>query len=194
MQYSRFRIVGVLTTVFFGMGVFAHGQLGPVNVVDSEKTITVALAGRSKPVLVYNKTATAEAPEHQDHFTRSGYIHPLHSPSGKVVTGDYPLDHKHQHALFFAWTKTKFQKWNPEFWNQKLEADRISFVGVVERSIIETEGYGAFAVEHLWEDLTAPDGPVPVLKEIWKVSFLTWGETVMSSKSSRLRKCSETSH
>ena len=165
MHNSYARLTGSLFAVFLGMSG-----------VDGDETITVTLAGRSNPVLVYNKVATDEASKHELHFTRSGYIHPLYTPSGKVVTGDFPADHKHQHALCFAWTKTKFQKRNPEFWKQKLEAGRISFTGVVDGSIVSSEDMGSFAVEHLWEDLTAPDGPVPVMKETWKVTVYDVGK------------------
>lgn len=174
MQFSRLRIAGSFLAVLLGMGVYAQGQNELITVTDNETTIDVTIAGR--PVLTYNKTPTAEAAEHEPHFTRSGYIHPLYTPSGKVVTGDFPEDHKHQHALFFAWTKTKFQKRKPEFWNQKLEAGRVSFTGVVEGSIVSSEGVGSFAVEHLWEDLTALDGPVPVIKETWKVTVYDVGK------------------
>ena len=176
MHNSCSRYAGSLFAVFLGTGLCGQGQTGPVSVVDGEETITVTLDGRSNPVLIYNKVATKEASKHEPHFARSGYIHPLYSPAGKVVTGDFPADHKHQHALFFAWTKTKFQKRKPEFWNQKLEAGRISFMGVVEGSIVSSEGMGSFAVEHLWEDLTAPDGPVPVIKEKWKVTVYDVGK------------------
>ena len=31
------------------------------------------------------------------------------SPRGTVVTDDYPDDHKHQHGIFTAWTKTEYE-------------------------------------------------------------------------------------
>ncbi|GEM_PF-319715 len=163
----------VLLTLVLGLNFAGHSQNERVRIKNSEKTIEVSISGR--PVLTYNKVPTEEAPNHEPHFKRSGYIHPLYSPSGKVVTGDFPEDHKHQHALFFAWTKTKFENRKPEFWNQKLEAGKISFVGVVEGSVVSAKGKGGFAVEHLWEDLTASDGPVPVLKETWKVTVFDVG-------------------
>src|SRR5262249_56290388 len=50
-------------------------------------------------------------------FKRAGYIHPVYSPSGRVVTDDYPSDHYHQHGIMFAWTKTEFEGRQPDFWN-----------------------------------------------------------------------------
>ncbi|MBP83912.1 MAG: hypothetical protein CMO61_08695 [Verrucomicrobiales bacterium] len=168
MYFSCLGSRWVCLTLVLGLNFVVQSQDEGVLIEDGEKTIEVTIAGR--PVLTYNKVPTEEALNHEPHFIRSGYIHPLYTPSGRIVTGDYPADHKHQHALFFAWTKTKFEKRGPEFWNQKLKAGRISFVKVVEGSIKSGNKFGSFSVEHLWEDLTAPDGPVPVLKEIWKVS------------------------
>lgn len=129
-----------------------------------EETESVILLKRGeKTILQYNKVPTEEAAKHEPYFTRTGYIHPLYSPEGKVVTGDFAEDHKHQHGLFFAWTKTTFEGRSPEFWNQKKEAGRVSY-----QKTLAVEDNG-FDVEHLWEDLTAEDGPKPVLIETWKV-------------------------
>lgn len=137
-----------------------------------EDDATIVLKRGEKAILQYNKKPTGEASKHEPHFTRSGYIHPVYSPSGKEVTGDYAEDHKHQHGLFFAWTKTKFEKRKTEFWNQKLEAGRISFSRVVPVSGKNVSGREKcqILVEQLWEDITAPGGPKPVLKETWKIT------------------------
>jgi len=118
-------------------------------------------------VLRYNKVPTEEAERNDPLYTRTGYIHPLCTPSGKVITGDYAPDHPHQHGLFFAWTKTSFEGRSPEFWNQKQGSGRISYVRTIQ-VISEATGSG-FEVEHLFEDLTANGGPKPALREAWKV-------------------------
>ena len=50
-------------------------------------------------------------------FLRGGYIHPVFTPSGHLVTDDYPSDHYHHHGIWFAWTKTEFEGHHPDFWN-----------------------------------------------------------------------------
>jgi len=50
-------------------------------------------------------------------FLRGGYIHPVLTPSGRLVTDDYPSDHYHHHGIWFAWTKTEFEGAHPDFWN-----------------------------------------------------------------------------
>lgn len=51
-------------------------------------------------------------------FRRSGHLHPLRSPRGKVLTDEFPEDHRHQHAIFFAWVNTEFRGKHVDFWNQ----------------------------------------------------------------------------
>ena len=129
-----------------------------------------------KLIFQYNKKPTEEAAKHEPHFTRSGYIHPVYSPSGKEVTGDYAEDHKHQHGLFFAWTKTKFEGRKTEFWNQKLKAGRVSFSKRHDSETFNDVTMCQIIVEQLWEDITAPGGPKPVLKETWKITTHDAGE------------------
>ena len=36
-------------------------------------------------------------------YERAGYIHPLYSLDGRVITEDFPEDHPHHHGIFSAW-------------------------------------------------------------------------------------------
>ena len=129
-----------------------------------------------KTIFHYNKQPTSEAADNPAYFTRTGYIHPIFSPSGHIITGDYSKDHAHQHGLFFAWTKTSFEGRKPEFWNQKLESGRISYLKTLSKK--NGPERCSFLVEHLFEDLTAPDGPKPMLKEVWEVTGIDKGDEV----------------
>lgn len=142
-----------------------HSFAGVMTVVETDSTITI-LNGESI-VLVYNKVPTADAAKNDPAYTRSGYIHPIYTPTGKMVTDDFAPDHPHQHGLFFAWTKTSYEGRAPEFWNEKKEAGKIHYEETVE--LIEEEPRAGFVVRHRWEDLTAPGGPKPVLMETWEV-------------------------
>ncbi|MBL9169794.1 MAG: PmoA family protein [Verrucomicrobiales bacterium] len=50
-------------------------------------------------------------------FRRGGYLHPVFTPSGTLVTDDYPTNHVHHHGIWSAWTKTIFEGRQPDFWN-----------------------------------------------------------------------------
>lgn len=51
-------------------------------------------------------------------YRRSGYFHPIKTPQGNTVTGDFEPDHPHQHGLFNAWVNTTFRGEPVDFWNQ----------------------------------------------------------------------------
>lgn len=143
-----------------------HSFAGEMTVVETDSTITI-LNGESI-VLVYNKVPTADAAKNDPAYARSGYIHPIYTPSGKQVTDDYAPDHPHQHGLFFAWTKTSYEGRAPEFWNEKKEAGKVHYEETVE--LIEEENRAGFIVKQRWEDLKAPEGAKPVLSETWEVT------------------------
>ena len=133
----------------------------------SETDDIIRVTLRGKPVLEYVKSEKPVPEGIESHYRRSGYIHPVYSPTGEEVTGDFPADHAHQHALFFAWVKTKFDKQPVDFWNQAKDLGRIEFREVV--SLKREEGQVSFSVRHAF--LAGPEGArVPVLDEVWTVT------------------------
>ena len=132
-----------------------------------ESEATIEVRNGDALVMRYHKQPSEEAAKNDPLYTRTGYIHPLCTPSGKVITGDYAPDHPHQHGLFFAWTKTTFDGRAPEFWNQKQGSGRVSYAKTL--AIHSGAGATGFDVVHRYEDLTAPVGAEPVLAETWKV-------------------------
>ncbi len=77
----------------------------------------VKLLYEGKPILRYNDGIQIyEHDRSQKYLDRSGYVHPLWSPDGHVVTGDRCPDHPHQRGLFFAWTKCTFLDETVNFW------------------------------------------------------------------------------
>ena len=138
-------------------------------------------------VLRYRKQPSEEAAKNDPLYSRTGYIHPLCTPSGKVITGDYAPDHPHQHGLFFAWTKTSFEGRAPEFWNQMQGSGRVGYAKTL--AILPGGGECGFDVLHRFEDLTAAGGPEPVLEETWKIRVsLVGGRYLLDLHS--LQQCS----
>ncbi|MDG2391649.1 MAG: PmoA family protein [Planctomycetaceae bacterium] len=142
-----------------------------VRCLETDQAIDVTLNGRS--VLRYNK-ATRESPAGLDPaYRRSGHIHPVYTPGGRIVSGDFPVDHAHQHALFHAWRQVEFQGRKISFWDQKQMTARVSHAKVV--SVKNNPQHGQFVVEHLLEDMTNADKPQPVLTETWTVDIYNRG-------------------
>lgn len=152
----------LLSLAFAGSVQIASAQL---RCLESDAAIEVRNGGAL--VLRYHKQPTADAAKNDPLYSRTGYIHPLCTPSGKIVTGDYEPDHPHQHGLFFAWTKTAFDGRVPEFWNQKQGSGRISYVKTL--AVRSDEAACGFDVAHRYEDLKAPGGAAPVIDETWEV-------------------------
>ncbi|MEP3478951.1 MAG: PmoA family protein [Fuerstiella sp.] len=136
-----------------------------LSLTETDKTIRITLGER--PVLRYIKK-TQPAPEGlPKYFRRSGYIHPVYTPTGQELTGDYPADHPHQHALFFAWVKGKFDGKNADFWNQAKGLGRIEFREVLNLS--REEQSVSFSVKHAFV-MKVDDKWIDVLHEIWVVT------------------------
>lgn len=142
---------------------------GDLKLIETADVIRVTLRG--KPVLEYVKTEKPVPAGIEPHFRRSGYIHPVYTPTGQELTGDFPADHAHQHALFFAWTKSSFDGRAVDFWNQAKDLGRIEFREVV--NLQREEQTVSFSVQHAFKVKTnskAGDKWVDALDETWTVT------------------------
>jgi hypothetical protein len=97
-------------------------------------------------------------------FKRGGYLHPVRTPSGRIVTDDYPADHRHHHGIWFAWTKTTFQGRDPDFWNVGDGKARIDFDSLTD--VWSGSVQAGLRAQHRYIDLTS-GSPITVLNEQW---------------------------
>jgi hypothetical protein len=164
MKMKQYRLLALL----FACAVCAGVQpiyCGDLELTETADRIRVTL--RSKPVLEYVKTERQVPEGIEPHFRRSGYIHPVFTPTGQEISGDFPADHAHQHALFFAWTKAEFDGKKVDFWNQAKDLGKIEFREVV--NLTREEQQVAFSVKHAFT-VGAGDQKVDALHEIWTVT------------------------
>lgn len=145
----------------------AHGS--DLTLTETDDTIRITQRGR--PVLQYIKKARPVPEGIEQQFSRSGYIHPVYTPTGQELTGDYPADHAHQHAMFFAWTKAGYDGRKVDFWNQAKDLGRIEFREVVDlkRELQEV----SFSVKHVFKVKVneKPDEAwIDVLEEVWTIT------------------------
>ncbi|MFG0334013.1 MAG: PmoA family protein [Maioricimonas sp. JB049] len=136
-----------------------------VAIDENDDAIVVRIDGRT--VLQYN-VATVQPPAGLDPvYARSGFIHPLQSPAGRVVTAGFPKDHAHQHGIFSAWVRTEFEGRQLDFWNQR---DRTGHVRHLSVDRVETGPvFAQFDVTLAHSDRSAPEQSRPVLQETWTV-------------------------
>jgi Family of unknown function (DUF6807) len=106
-------------------------------------------------------------------FRQGGYIHPVFTPSGRIVTDDYPPDHFHHHGIWFAWTKTEFQGRHPDFWNVGDGTGKVEFVALDQSW--SGPVHAGFKSRNKSVDVSAPS-PVTVLTEQWVVTVFNVGQ------------------
>jgi hypothetical protein len=136
----------------------------PVRLECGEGTVTFKL--RSKPVVTYHGGHGVLPAGVREEYRRAGYLHPLVSPLGRVVTGDYPKNHLHHHGVWASWTRTEIDGRKPDFWNmgeKKGRVEMIQWLGARE----SLDGAEIETLHH-YVDLTAKV-PTPILLEGWKV-------------------------
>jgi hypothetical protein len=119
-------------------------------------------------VLRYNIVAPKAPDEARTKYERSGYIHPLYTPAGRMVSGDFAADHPHQHGLFAAWTSTSYRGKPVDFWNQ----DKGLGVVLHDRVIsVDRQGNAAgFSVGVKHFALEKDGTRFAILDDVWTVS------------------------
>ena len=64
-------------------------------------------------------------------FKRSGFIHPLWSPNGQVLTRIQPPDHYHHYGIWNPWTHVSFEGDTVDFWNLSRREGTVRFANFV---------------------------------------------------------------
>jgi len=122
-----------------------------------------------KPVLHYNHAIVSSPPPLASYYGRSGYIHPLLTPAGTMVTDDFNHRNPHQHGVMFAWRKASFKGHDADCWDQRLQRGR------VEHAKIEAYGggdvFGHFTVKLRHVCLKSNEAPEVMLEETWRVKI-----------------------
>lgn len=137
-----------------------------VDVDDSGESLRVTIGGT--PVLEY-RYAPAEVPEGVDEvFSLSGYIHPLWTPQGEVLTRIQPPDHYHHYGIWNPWTQTEFEGRTVDFWNVGSGQGRVRADRVIERT--SGEVFGGFRSLHDHVDYTGLPDEAVALTEQWDVT------------------------
>jgi hypothetical protein len=100
-------------------------------------------------------------------FKRGGYIQSIHTPSGKLVTDDFPPNHVHHHGVWSPWTKTEFEGRAPDFWNMGDGKGRVEFVKIED--VWNKDGRAGLKTHHRFIDMMAKPEKEALL-ETWDVA------------------------
>ena len=97
-----------------------------------------------------------------DQYRRAGYFHPVLTPDGRTLTDDMPKDHRHQHALWFAWTKTTIDGREADFWNMGAKKAGVQFESLDE--VWSGPAHAGLRAKNRYIDLSG-DAPATALWE-----------------------------
>lgn len=145
----------------------------PVKVTKKDGQLLITENGKN--VLQYN-CKTVYPPEGVDTiYKRSGFIHPLWSPAGHVLTRINPPDHRHHVGIWNPWTHVLFRGKVIDFWNLVKDQGTVRFANFISK----TEGpvYGGFKAlqEHVVLDVPPIEKETVALDEVWDVRVYNIG-------------------
>ncbi len=145
---------------------------GLVKAVKGDKALDLEMGGTN--ILQYNH-AIVPLPDNLGNmseakrrlYDRSGFIHPLWSPEGTVMTDIHPPDHFHHMGLWMPWTHTRYEGKMVDFWNVGDGTGTVRFA----KYLSTTDGpvYGGFQVEQEHVARHTSKGEQVILKEVWDV-------------------------
>lgn len=85
--------------------------------VSKESNGDLTLSRNGKNILKY-AYAMPRLPHGTDPvFRRNGFIHPVWSPAGNILTAINPPDHAHHYGIWSAWTAVEYDKKRYDLWN-----------------------------------------------------------------------------
>ena len=127
---------------------------------------TISIRAGERTILTYNKRSPPIPDGIDPIYHRSGFLHPVGSPSGKVVTTAFPFDHPHQQGIFSAWVSTSWNGHEVDFWNLAKGTGRVLHQRV--NKIFSQKTLIGFEVD-LVHQVLQPD-TVDVLRERWRIT------------------------
>lgn len=128
----------------------------------------VHLAHNGRPILSYRYSPMPVPEGVREIFSLSGFIHPLHSPQGEVLTRIQPPDHWHHYGIWNPWTQTEFEGDTVDFWNVGSGQGRVRSAGVFAR--MSGDVFGGFRAVHEHVAGNPMRGEKVAVTESWEVT------------------------
>jgi len=127
----------------------------------------ISLNYGEKKVLDY-RHAYLEAPANVDPlYGKSGFIHPLKSPEGNILTQIQPGDHYHHYGIWNPWTKTIVGGQEVDFWNLAAGEGTVRFAGLISKTAGEVFSGFTLRQEHVNFKARGPDQVA--INESWHI-------------------------
>jgi hypothetical protein len=138
------------------------------NKIVSEVTPSGILLKNGGSEILNYQTAVHYPPAKVDTaYRRSGFIHPLMTPAGNVLTRIDAPDHYHHFGIWNPWTKVKIRNHVTDFWNLGSKQGTVRFAGI--NSTINGPVYGGFTVRQEHIDFLGKKPEELTMNEVWDV-------------------------
>ncbi len=153
---------------------------------DADKAITevrlkkqhmdLNITSGNKPVLSYRYEMTFPPEGVNPLYKRSGFIHPLVSPGGEILSRIQAPDHYHHYGIWGPWTLTHIDDREVDFWNLAKGQGTVRFAAFLS----ETEGpiFSGFKALQQHIDFGATGEDQVAMNEILEVRTWNAGENV----------------
>jgi len=141
-------------------GARPSGDRGPWRVVRSKGGVD--LRHGERPVFRYN-TEPLSSPDFGPILRRDAYLHPVVTPRGAIITGDFSKFHPHHRGIFLAYAKAEVEGEALDFWNFHTGKGKIRHDGLDPDVVGPVTA--RISAHHRWE---GKDGRV-LIKERWEV-------------------------
>jgi hypothetical protein len=126
----------------FELSKKANAGTSPSSITVSTASGALVIANGNKNILQYNFNTWYPPSGVDTVFKKSGFIHPVWTPSGHVLTRVNPPDHYHHYGIWNPWTKVKFKGKTVDFWNLKAKQGTVRFADFIDTE--EGQVYGGF--------------------------------------------------
>jgi hypothetical protein len=138
------------------------------NIISTELTPDNLILKKGNSEILHYRTSVMYPPKGVDTaFKRSGFIHPMLTPSGNVLTRINAPDHYHHVGIWNPWTKVKIRDHVTDFWNLYSKQGTVRFNGV--NSTFSGPVFGGFAVKQDHIDFLGKKPEELAINEVWDV-------------------------
>ena len=142
----------------------------PSKITLEEQHQKVVLMSNNKKILGYQHETVFPPADINNLYKRSGFIHPVVSPQGEVLSRIQPPDHYHHYGIWGPWTLTRIDDREVDFWNLSKGEGTVQFASFLSH----TEGpvYSGFKVLQHHIDFGATGADNIAMNEI--LDIRTW--------------------
>lgn len=138
----------------------------------------IVVTAFNKKVLQYNYGVHYPPQGVDSAFKRSGFLHPLWSPSGNILTRINPPDHYHHMGIWNPWTHVLFQNKEVDFWNIGDKKGTVQFADFI--TTYTGNVYAGFDAlqKHIAFNLPEKNKETTALNETWRIRVYNAGPKI----------------